>query len=337
VIRIEQVHKTYQVDGRAIPALSDISLNIGKGEIFGIIGRSGAGKSTLIRTLNLLERPSKGSIFVEDEDITRFDSSQLLRLRQRIGMIFQHFNLLNAKTVAANIEWPLKITGKYSTAERAARVTELLELVGLAEHRDKYPAQLSGGQKQRVGIARALANYPHLLLCDEATSALDPETTQAILRLLLDINRKLGLTIVLITHEMQVIRSICDRVAVIEAGRIVESGDVAEVFLHPQHAVTRGMVAESDPFASEAPALLAQNFAGRLLRLTYVGDVTYQPILSEIVAATPVRIAILQGTIARIKDTPYGQLLVELQGEPDDIAHVLRALDQHHIRHEALQ
>ena len=216
-------------------------------------------------------------------------------------------------------------------------MTELLELVGLAEHRDKYPAQLSGGQKQRVGIARALANYPHLLLCDEATSALDPETTQAILRLLLDINRKLGLTIVLITHEMQVIRSICDRVAVIEAGRIVESGDVAEVFLHPQHAVTRGMVAESDPFASEAPALLAQNFAGRLLRLTYVGDVTYQPILSEIVAATPVRIAILQGTIARIKDTPYGQLLVELQGEPDDIAHVLRALDQHHIRHEALQ
>ena len=337
MIRIEQVHKTYQVDGRAIPALSDISLNIGKGEIFGVIGRSGAGKSTLIRTLNLLERPSKGSIFVEDEDITRFDSTQLLRLRQRIGMIFQHFNLLNAKTVAANIEWPLKITGKYSAAERAARVTELLELVGLAEHRDKYPAQLSGGQKQRVGIARALANTPHLLLCDEATSALDPETTQAILRLLLDINRKLGLTIVLITHEMQVIRSICDRVAVIEAGRIVESGEVAEVFLHPQHMVTRGMVAESDPFASEALGLLPQNFAGRLLRLTYVGDVTYQPILSEIAAATPARIAILQGTIARIKDTPYGQLLVELQGEPDDIAQVLRALDQHHIHHEALQ
>ncbi|HTN65694.1 MAG TPA: methionine ABC transporter ATP-binding protein [Burkholderiaceae bacterium] len=337
MIRIEQIHKTYQVDGRAIPALSDISLNIGKGEIFGIIGRSGAGKSTLIRTLNLLERPSKGSIFVEDADITRFDSNQLLHLRQRIGMIFQHFNLLNAKTVAANIEWPLKITGKYSAAERAARVTELLELVGLAEHRDKYPAQLSGGQKQRVGIARALANTPHLLLCDEATSALDPETTQAILRLLRDINRKLGLTIVLITHEMQVIRSICDRVAVIEAGRIVESGDVAEVFLHPQHPVTRGMVAESDPFAADAPALLPQNFAGRLLRLTYVGDVTYQPILSEIAATTPARIAILQGTIARIKDTPYGQLLVELQGEPDDIAQVLHMLDQHHIRHEALQ
>ncbi len=337
MIRIQHLQKTYEVEGRAIPALSDINLHIGKGKIFGIIGRSGAGKSTLIRTLNLLERPSAGNIFIDGEDITQLDGARLPQLRQRIGMIFQHFNLLNAKTVAANIDWPLKIAGKYSAAQRAARVTELLELVGLAEHRDKYPAQLSGGQKQRVGIARALANYPHLLLCDEATSALDPETTQAILRLLLDINRKLGLTIVLITHEMQVIRSICDRVAVIEAGRIVESGEVAEVFLHPQHPVTRGMVAESDPFASDAPALLAQNFAGRLLRLTYVGDVTYQPILSEIAAATPVRIAILQGTIARIKDTPYGQLLVELQGEPDDIAQVLRALDQHHIRHEALQ
>jgi D-methionine transport system ATP-binding protein len=336
VIRIEHLSKTYEVDGCAVTALSDINLNIGNGEIFGIIGRSGAGKSTLIRTLNLLERPSAGKIFIENEDITQFDSAALLRLRQRTGMIFQHFNLLNAKTVAANVDWPLKITGKYSPQERARRVDELLDLVGLAGHRDKYPSQLSGGQKQRVGIARALANYPHLLLCDEATSALDPETTQSILRLLLDINRKLGLTIVLITHEMQVIRTICNRVAVIDAGRIVESGEVAEVFLHPRHPVTQSMVAESNSFAADAPDFVQRNFSGKLVRLTYVGDVTYQPILSNIAAATDARIAILQGTIARIKDTPYGQLLVELSGEPDDVAQVFTALDQHQIRHEVL-
>ncbi|MFJ2986309.1 methionine ABC transporter ATP-binding protein [Collimonas sp. NPDC087041] len=347
MIRIEHLHKTYPLERNAksadtpVAALSDINLHIKKGEIFGIIGRSGAGKSTLIRTLNMLERPSSGSISIEGEDITALDNNGLHRLRQRIGMIFQHFNLLNAKTVAANIDWPLKITGKYTQQQRHARVTELLDLVGLSEHRDKYPSQLSGGQKQRVGIARALANTPHLLLCDEATSALDPETTQAILRLLLDINRKLGLTIVLITHEMQVIRNICDRVAVIEAGRIVETGEVAEVFLHPQHAVTQSMVAESTPFSAET-ALLSSSTAGidqlrgKLVRLTYVGDITYQPILSSIAAATPALITILQGTIARIKDTPYGQLLVELRGEPADVAQVFTTLDQHNIRHEVL-
>ncbi|WP_211451477.1 methionine ABC transporter ATP-binding protein [Collimonas antrihumi] len=351
MIRIEHLHKTYPLErtarptaaGISVAALSDINLHIKKGEIFGIIGRSGAGKSTLIRTLNMLERPSSGTISIEGEDITALDNNGLHRLRQRIGMIFQHFNLLNAKTVAANIDWPLKITGKYTQQERSDRVTELLDLVGLSEHRDKYPAQLSGGQKQRVGIARALANTPHLLLCDEATSALDPETTQAILRLLLDINRKLGLTIVLITHEMQVIRNICDRVAVIEAGSIVEAGDVAEVFLHPQHAVTKSMVAESAPamFLAETalqPSTLAgiTQLRGMLVRLTYVGDITYQPILSSIAAATPALITILQGTIARIKDTPYGQLLVELRGEPADVAQVFATLDQHNIRHEVL-
>ncbi|AMP04391.1 methionine ABC transporter ATP-binding protein [Collimonas pratensis] len=347
MIRIEQLHKTYPLERNAksqapaVAALSDINLHIKKGEIFGIIGRSGAGKSTLIRTLNMLERPSSGKVLIEGEDITTLDNDGLHRLRQRIGMIFQHFNLPSAKTVAANIDWPLKITGKYTPQERAARVTELLALVGLSEQRDKYPAQLSGGQKQRVGIARALANTPHLLLCDEATSALDPETTQAILRLLLDINRKLGLTIVLITHEMQVIRNICDRVAVIEGGRIVESGEVAEVFLHPQHAVTQSMVAESTPFSSETalqPSTVpgASQLRGLLVRLTYVGDITYQPILSSIAAATPALITILQGTIARIKDTPYGQLLVEIRGEAADVAQVFTTLDQHNIRHEVL-
>ena len=336
MIRIAHLYKNYQVDNRDVVALSDINLDIESGEIFGIIGRSGAGKSTLIRTLNLLERPTQGQIFIADEDITTFDSTRLHQLRQSIGMIFQHFNLLNAKTVAANVDWPLKITGKYSSHERAARVDELLELVGLSAHRDKYPAQLSGGQKQRVGIARALANYPRLLLCDEATSALDPETTQAILNLLLDINRKLGLTIVLITHEMQVIRSICDRVAVIENARIVESGNVADVFLHPQHAVTQSLVAESNSFDTRL-MLRADQFNGKLVRLTFVGDITYQPILSNIAAVSAASITILQGTIARIKDTPYGQLLVELNGSVDDIVQVFASLDRHGIRHEVLQ
>ena len=340
MIRIENLHKTYRVDGREVTALSDINLHIGKGEVFGIIGRSGAGKSTLIRTLNLLERPSAGRILIDGEDITRFDRSALYALRRRIGMIFQHFNLLQAKTVAANIDWPLKATGAGPARERAARVAELLELVGLAEHGGKYPAQLSGGQKQRVGIARALANRPQILLCDEATSALDPETTQSILKLLLDINRRLGLTIVLITHEMQVIRTLCDRVAVIDAGRIVESGPVAEVFLHPRHPVTRSMVAQSDPLTAAmldpACAYMSERLRGTLVRLTYLGDVTYQPILSHVAAASSARITILQGEVSSIKDLPFGQLLLELEGSAEEIGQVFSALDRHRIHHEVL-
>lgn len=335
MIRIAHLSKTYKLANHDITALSDINLHIESGEIFGIIGRSGAGKSTLIRTLNLLEQPTQGSIFIEGEDITRFDSKALHKLRQGIGMIFQHFNLLNAKTVTANIDWPLKITGKYTREQRTQRVAELLDLVGLSEHRDKYPAQLSGGQKQRVGIARALANTPRLLLCDEATSALDPETTQSILRLLLDINRKLGLTIILITHEMQVIRTLCDRVAVIDNAVIVESGKVADVFLHPQHAVTQKLVAESHLFDNDS-SLETTKFKGKLVRLTFTGDITYQPILNQIATTSAALITILQGTISRIKDTPYGQLLVELNGSEDDLVRVFALFDRHAIHHEVL-
>jgi len=335
VIRITHLHKTYQVASREIAALTDINLDIAKSEIFGIIGRSGAGKSTLIRTLNLLERPTRGQVFIAGEDITVLASAGLHKLRQRIGMIFQHFNLLNAKTVAANIDWPLKISGQYSREQRAQRVAQLLELVGLTEQGEKYPAQLSGGQKQRVGIARALANYPQVLLCDEATSALDPETTQSILRLLLDINRKLNLTIVLITHEMQVIRSICDRVAVIDNARIVESGKVVDVFLRAQHPVTQKLVAESHAFDLDSDFSVA-GFNGKLVRLIFVGDVTYQPILNQVIASTAALITILQGTISRIKDTPYGQLLVGLTGSDEDMARVLAQFDHHAIHHEVL-
>jgi D-methionine transport system ATP-binding protein len=312
VIRIEQLAKIYSHQGREVRALHNINFNIETGQVFGIIGRSGAGKSTLLRTLNLLERPSAGKVVIDDQDITSFDTQQLHALRQRVGMVFQHFNLLHAKTVIDNIAFPLKLSGKYTRQEIQARVNELLELVGLQDQGHKYPSQLSGGQKQRVGIARALANYPHLLLCDEATSALDPETTQAILRLLLDINKKLGLTIVLITHEMQVIRTICDKVAVIDAGEIVELGDVVDVFLHPQHAVTQSLVAENQALDLSVLERSDQDAERHLLRLSYVGTSTHEPIITRIAAQAGVDIAILQGVIGRIKDTPYGQLLVEL-------------------------
>ena len=245
MIAIENLYKHYRVDGREVLALDDVSLKVAKGEVFGIIGRSGAGKSTLVRCLNLLERPDRGAVRLGDTELTALDSRQLQLRRQRIGMVFQHFNLLKSRTVAANVRFPLELAGGVSAAQMDARVEELLALVGLAGHRDKYPAQLSGGQKQRVGIARALANHPELLLCDEATSALDPETTDSILTLLADINRQLGLTIVLITHEMRVIRQLCDQVAVLDHGRVVEQGPVLEVFLHPRHEVTRGLLAET--------------------------------------------------------------------------------------------
>jgi len=336
VIRIEQVQKFYQVSrevaGAEVHALRDINLEIEQGSIFGIIGRSGAGKSTLLRTLNLLERPTSGKILIDGADITQFDAAQLHGLRQRVGMVFQHFNLLSAKTIAENIDFPLKLAGTYTKDERRKRVDELLALVGLSDQRDKYPAQLSGGQKQRVGIARALANYPTLLLCDEATSALDPETTQSILRLLSEINQQLGLTIVLITHEMQVIRTICDQVAVIDAGEIVEMGDVADVFLHPQHPVTQSLVAENQALDLDLVQLSREKQRGILARLTYVGAAAHEPILSRVAAQTQLQMVILQGTISRIKNTPYGQLLVELIGTTTEIDRVLASLRAEDVR-----
>jgi len=330
VIHIEHLHKSYRVGKREVSALHDVSLHIPKGKIFGIIGRSGAGKSTLLRTFNLLERPSRGAVRIDGVDITTLGKAELDRTRQHIGMVFQNFSLLSAKTVGENVAFPLKLAGGFTREQRQRRVDELLDLVGLGEHKDKYPAQLSGGQKQRVGIARAIANAPKLLLCDEATSALDPETTQSILALLAEINARLGLTIVLITHEMQVIRSICDQVAVIEAGEIVETGEVSDVFLHPRHPVTRALVAENTHDDAGLADLRAGG--GRRVRLTYVGDTAYQPILTHVVEQTRAAITILQGAVSRIKDKPYGQLLVEIGGKDEDAAAVIglfRSLNVH--------
>ena len=306
MISFQSVGKTF---ARApAPALVDVSLEVAPGEVFGVIGQSGAGKSTLIRLINGIERPSLGRVITDGEDVGALDAGGLRGLRRRVGMIFQHFNLLSSKTVAANVAFPLKVAG-VPRGEIGPRVAELLDRVGLADQAHKYPAQLSGGQKQRVGIARALANGPKILLCDEATSALDPQTTEQILDLLARLNRELGLTIVLITQEMEVIRRVCHRVAVLDAGAVVESGEVAEVFLHPQHPVTRALVADA------AGLVVAKGQgAGPTLRLTFRGAATYEPILGRIARDTGVDYSILAGRIDRIRDEPYGQLLVSLVG-----------------------
>ncbi|HFF2300910.1 TPA: methionine ABC transporter ATP-binding protein [Pseudomonas aeruginosa] len=314
MIEFHDVHKTYRVAGREIPALQPTRLNIQAGQIFGLIGHSGAGKSTLLRLINRLEEPSGGRILVEGEDVTALDAEGLRRFRQRVGMIFQHFNLLSSKTVADNIAMPLRLAGGFSRAEVDARVSELLARVGLSDHARKYPAQLSGGQKQRVGIARALACRPSILLCDEATSALDPQTTASVLQLLAEINRELKLTIVLITHEMDVIRRVCDQVAVMDGGAIVEQGDVADVFLHPQHPTTRRFVFEAERVDEDKRHDDFAHVPGLILRLTFRGEATYAPLLGTVARQTGVDYSILSGRIDRIKDTPYGQLTLALVG-----------------------
>lgn len=314
MIEFHDVHKTYRVAGREIPALQPTRLNIQAGQIFGLIGHSGAGKSTLLRLINRLEEPSGGRILVEGEDVTALDAEGLRRFRQRVGMIFQHFNLLSSKTVADNIAMPLRLAGGFSRAEVDARVSELLARVGLSDHARKYPAQLSGGQKQRVGIARALACRPSILLCDEATSALDPQTTASVLQLLAEINRELKLTIVLITHEMDVIRRVCDQVAVMDGGAIVEQGDVADVFLHPQHPTARRFVFEAERVDEDERHDDFAHVPGLILRLTFRGEATYAPLLGTVARQTGVDYSILSGRIDRIKDTPYGQLTLALVG-----------------------
>lgn len=314
MIEFHDVHKTYRVAGREIPALQPTRLNIQAGQIFGLIGHSGAGKSTLLRLINRLEEPSGGRILVEGEDVTALDAEGLRRFRQRVGMIFQHFNLLSSKTVADNIAMPLRLAGGFSRAEVDARVSELLARVGLSDHARKYPAQLSGGQKQRVGIARALACRPSILLCDEATSALDPQTTASVLQLLAEINRELKLTIVLITHEMDAIRRVCDQVAVMDGGAIVEQGDVADVFLHPQHPTTRRFVFEAERVDEDERHDDFAHVPGLILRLTFRGEATYAPLLGTVARQTGVDYSILSGRIDRIKDTPYGQLTLALVG-----------------------
>lgn len=335
MIHLQDIHKTYQLPGRVAHALAGVDLHVPAGRIFGIIGRSGAGKSTLIRMLNLLELPTSGQVWVDGQDITLLSAAQLRRFRQRVGMVFQHFNLLTSRTVLDNVRFPLRLA-RLSYRQQLERALEVLDLVGLSEHVRKYPRQLSGGQQQRVGIARALANHPRLLLCDEATSALDPETTQSVLRLLRDINSRLGLTIVLITHSMDVIRSVCDQVAVIDAGRIVEQGDVTDVFLHPRHAVTQSLLSEAGMDA-QGWQEFSQGVTGRVMRLTFRGAQTLSPLLSRISRELGVDVSILQGSIGKIRDTPYGQLVVAVQGSADAMAQLGSSLEHEGIHHDVLR
>ena len=314
MIRLEGVTRRFGSAAGARTALDGVDLSVAAGEVFGVVGRSGAGKSTLVRTINLLERPDAGRVCVGDEELTGLKPAAMRVARRRIGMIFQHFNLMHSRTIRDNIALPLVLEGR-SRAEVARRVDELMERIGLTEHARKYPAQLSGGQKQRVGIARALACEPGILLCDEATSALDPETTEDILALLDALNRDLGLTLVLITHEMEVVRRVCDRVAVMEAGRIVETGATADVFLHPQTPATRSLLAEG-----EAHTATPRPVGGTVARLVFRGERTFEPVLSRISRETGVDHAILAGRIGRFRDQAYGQLEVSLAGGDPQVA-----------------
>ena len=330
MIEFHDVHKSYAVNGQSIAALQSMQLKVLRGEIFGLIGHSGAGKRTLLRLINRLEEPSGGRIIVDGVDVTALDAQGLRRFRQRVGMIFQHFNLLSSKTVADNVAMPLKLAGELPRVQIKQRVVELLARVGLSEHANKYPAQLSGGQKQRVGIARALATDPKILLCDEATSALDPQTPPQVLQLLAEINRELGLTIVLITHEMDVIRRVCDRVGVMDGGVIVEHGLVSEVFLHPQHPTTQRFVQETEGDTDLAPGEDYQHVSGRIVRLTFLGEATYAPLLGRVARETGVDYSILAGRIGRIKDQACGQLTLALTGGKEMLAEQqLRAAGVH--------
>ncbi len=318
MIKLEHITQTYRTPGgQVFDALKDVSVHIRPGEIFGIIGRSGAGKSTLVRCINLLNRPSSGSVILDGQELTSIGEAELRQVRRSIGMIFQHFNLLSSRTVYDNVALPLELVGASREAVRQ-KVEPLLELVGLTEHAKKYPSQLSGGQKQRVGIARALANDPKVLLSDEATSALDPETTTATLALLKRINEKLGLTVVMITHEMSVVKQICDRVVVLDRGEVVESGTVTDIFCRPRHKTTKALI--GNVMARDLPESIVSQFRdalGRtgpggvhLLRLGFIGSEVTRPVISECSRRFDIDFNILRGTVDDFRGATIGTLTV---------------------------
>lgn len=335
MIELQHITQRYRTpEGREFLALDDVSLKVEKGEIFGIIGRSGAGKSTLVRCINFLNRPTEGTVTVDGRCLNQMSDAELRAMRRKIAMIFQHFNILSSRTVYENAAFPLELMGMSSDAVKK-KVDPLIDLVGLSEHRNKYPAQLSGGQKQRVGIARALAADPAVLLSDEATSALDPETTVATLQLLKRINRDLGLTIVMITHQMDVVKEICDRVAVMNQGVIVETGSVIDVFRRPQGETARALVgsimAQNLP-ESAAQRILAQEKAAgtletaHLLHLTFVGNNATNPVISEASREYGLNFNILLGQIDEVQGESFGTLTVLTHAEPPVFAQAVAFL-----------
>lgn len=339
MIVLRNVSKIFHARSGLVTAVDNVNLQVEQGQIYGIIGYSGAGKSTLIRLLNGLEKPTSGSVMVAGQDIAQASGEALRQARLKISMVFQHFNLLWSRTVSENIAFSLQIAGA-PKAVIQRRVQELIELVGLNGKEQAYPSQLSGGQKQRVGIARGLANSPDVLLCDEATSALDPQTTDAILDLLLDINRQLKLTIVLITHEMHVVRKICHRVAVMEAGRIVEEGEVLSVFTHPQQPITRQFVKQTSEYSSaDTPfnAELVDAAAGAVLKLTFVGQSTRQPIVGELTLKYALPFNILHGKMTQTANGTFGELWLQVPASGTQLESILGDLHAHAISTEVVK
>lgn len=341
IIRTEHVVKVFTVDKKAHPVLKDVNLSIEKGEIFGIIGYSGAGKSTLVRCFNGIEKPTEGTIFFEGQNIVGLKARELRAIRRKIGMIFQQFNLMPSRTVFDNIALPLKHSG-LSKQQINKRITELLELVDLPDKRNAYPSQLSGGQKQRVAIARALVNHPKILLCDEATSALDPKTTKSILYLLKKLNKELGLTIVVITHEMSVVKEICQKVSVLDKGKIIEQGDVYSVFSNPQQELTQSFIETTSALGSvktliETESPVVQLQPGQLLlKISYTTNSVSEPLISYISRTYNVDANIVFGDIQILSNNPLGGLIIILSGQNSNIDHALEYLKQRHVAIEVL-
>jgi D-methionine transport system ATP-binding protein len=342
MITLQNISKTFHTKHGDIKALQDINLTINKGEIFGIIGYSGAGKSTLIRCINLLEAPTSGKVIVDTHDLTTLSTKELRESRKKMGMIFQHFHLLPSRTVAQNVAFPLKDTS-LTKEEKTKKVDALLELVGLSDRKHTYPSALSGGQKQRVAIARALANDPSVLLCDEATSALDPQTTKSILSLLKEVNHKLHITIVLITHEMAVIKEICDQVAVMEDGSVKEMGDVISIFSTPKSMIAKEFVSSSNSLdkvyelLEKYSPIVSLKHNQKLLKLTYSSSNTSTPLIYELSKAFDIKTNIIFGNIEILKNQPIGNLVVIIEGEPKRMQEAIQYMEKETILVEVIQ
>lgn len=342
MIYLEHVTKTFKTKDGDVHAVKDVSLNIEEGEIYGIIGFSGAGKSTLVRCINLLEKPDSGAVVFGDKDLLKLSDADLRKEREKIGMIFQHFNLYNSRTIYDNIAFPLKHLG-WSKDKIQKRVLELLELIDLVERKDSYPSQLSGGQKQRVAIARALANNPKVLLCDEATSALDPQTTQSILQLIKKVNKEFGLTVILITHEMAVVKEVCDKVAVMEDGRVVEQGSIVDIFSNPQHQITKNFIATTnnlnkiDELIKDNHRITQLNENQQMVKLQYQSSNTDVALISVLSRDYNVDCSIIFGNVEIIQGQPIGTLITIFTGEDVDIKKALEFTKQQGVKVEVIK
>lgn len=342
MIDLQNIDVTFKGDRKQrIHAVQNVSLQVDRGDVYGIVGYSGAGKSTLVRTINLLQRPSQGKVIVNDQVLTDFNQAELREARKKIGMIFQHFNLMASRTIFDNVAFPLK-RSTLSRQEVTDKVTNLLELVGLADKASAYPSQLSGGQKQRVAIARSLANDPEILLCDEATSALDPKTTSSILELLKKLNKELNLTIVIITHEMQVVKEICNKVAVMEDGYVIESGSLLDIFTNPQNQLTKDFintathVDQGIETVLTHPTLLNLDKDDELVKLSFVGGSTGEPLIAKLSNDFQVEANILFGNVEILQDVPVGTLLLTLSGSPEKINQAITYLQTNDVSVETI-